>query len=114
VNAWEHQRRYLASAAVSLADKIEADFVATHGGLAAYLIVQARKEAGDALMGLADVDPKDHDTIQKLQNDVQRHRDLTQWMANAIEDGEIAWRQLDAGEREAIVQTIDPREIEDA
>lgn len=113
MNAHEYQRKRLARAAAKLGDEIESAFVATHGGLATYLLACARDEASHALMTLADVDPTDHETIRKLQNQVQRHRDLTTWMAQAAENGRDAWLELDEGEQEAIASTIDPQESED-
>jgi hypothetical protein len=114
VSAYEYQRRHLAMTAVALADKIEGDFIAKHGGLATWLLAQARKEASEALMALADVDPDDLKQIRNLQNIIHRHRDLTDWMAQAVETGNFEWNSLSMGDREALRATVDPQETEDA
>lgn len=113
MNAYEYQRRHLAQQAVRLADKIERDFVATDGGVATYLLAQARKEAGDALMALADTEPTDVEEIRRLQNIVHRHRDLTEWLAAAAEAGRDEWHTMTDGERDAVAQTVNPQEIDD-
>lgn len=100
--------------AVALADKIEADFIAKHGGLATWLLAQARKEASEALMALADVDADDTKQIRDLQNVIHRHRDLTDWMATAVETGNFEWNTLSQGDREALRATVDPQETDDA
>lgn len=104
----------IAMAQVALADKIEKDFVATHGGLATYLLATAREQASDAMISLADVDPNDTKAIMHLQNEVQRFRDLSEWMSRAVEQGNEAWNHLDAGEQAVLTDMINPQETEDA
>lgn len=104
----------MAMAAVALADKIESDFITQHGGLATYLLAAARKSAADALMALTDVDPDDAKEIRRLQNEIQRQRDLTEWMAQAVEAGNFEWNNsLTDGDRALIRGTIDPQETDD-
>lgn len=110
MNSHEYMQR---QAMVTLANKIEADFIATHGGLATYLLASARNEASTALMALADVDPTDSKEITRLQNEVKRFRDMAEWMSKAVELGDEAWNELEEGDRAALTRIVNPQEIED-
>ena len=94
------------SAAVGLRDDIERAFISKHGGLATWLLSHARVEAAQAMRALIDIAPTDIDAIRSLQNDVQRHRDLIDWMQQAVEKGREAWEKMSRAEQEAMVGAL--------
>jgi hypothetical protein len=96
----------LAQEAVRRSDELERDFIVKGGGLGAWLLAASRTEAADALRRLVDVDPADHETIRKLQNDVQRSRDLLEWMHAVVESGRDAWQKLTTSDQEDLVRVL--------
>jgi hypothetical protein len=81
--------------------------VVTGGRLVAHLLSRARKEAGIALDALVDADPTEPKLIQKLQNEVQRYRDLVRWIGQAFVEGDEAERFLSEIERAENVQFLE-------
>ena len=54
------------------------------------LLKLASVEAVSALLALADVNAEDPVAVRKLQNTVQRYRDMQEWIRNFIETGDAA------------------------
>jgi hypothetical protein len=98
--------RRLAQNAVTLSDKIESDFIASHGGPSAYILIRAKDDATEAMLALADVAPTDAKTIMALQYDIQRFRQLIGWMREAIEHGQEAWHKIKSQGQEELAETV--------
>ena len=71
----------------------------------------ARNEAVDAIVKLIDVDPNDSTTIQRLQNEAIRFRDLCGWLARIAHDGLQADLEVEDGEIAAMHRFIQPGQL---
>lgn len=60
-----------------------------------YLIARAEAEREQALNALKDVDAEDSRAIRQLQSTVARAESIQYWMAEAIQEGRNAERQLE-------------------
>lgn len=89
--------------AVRLANDIERDLVATHGGPIAWILLQAKIQAASAREHLTTVDPDDSKRIRELQYEIWRQIELARWLREAVDAGEEAWLRLsDAEQRDVI------------
>lgn len=59
-----------------------------------YLIARAEDEIADAVGKLKTIDPNDAPAIQSLQNIVHRAESIQYWLAEAVQEGMNAQREL--------------------
>lgn len=59
-----------------------------------FLLVKAEEEAAKAVDTFLETDPADVVAVQKVQNDIRRHREMPIWLKRAISDGEQADREI--------------------
>ncbi len=90
--------------AVALSAEIEAQLQVTEGCRpVAALLVRARREAADAMVGLAIVDPDDPKKIRALQNLILRFDDLVRWLREMVIAGEEADAEISGSDREELI-----------
>ncbi len=87
--------------------------VVTGGGPLAYILDRASKEAGAALNALVDVDPTEFNIVRKLQNEVQRHRDLVRWIGQGIVEAQDNEEPLSQLRRQKNADFLDVQDGED-
>ncbi len=91
---------------VDLAAQIHGDLLAKGGGPVAHILKRARGEAAEALAALIVVDPTQVEEIRKLQNEVNRYRDLVRFLSDAVSAGLEAETMLSKEDREDLLETL--------
>lgn len=92
--------------ALDLGNQIEADRLS--GGPLTRLVAYARKGAIEAIRALLDADPTDAKEIYRLKNEVERFRELVDWVRDAQTAAEEHWQTLSEQEREEVIGLLEP------
>ena len=83
MTAEEYEDR-IAFWSMQTSDEIEREITAQSPGILATILYQARKEASEASIVLADIDPTDVKAIVAAQNAIHRNRDMVRWLQTTI------------------------------
>lgn len=92
--------------AIAAMDAIEAQII--QGGPILALLGRAQTGAAHAMLALVDADADDPGEIRKLQNEVKRFREITEWVIETVAAGQEAaetMKTLDADDHEALLDT---------
>jgi hypothetical protein len=92
--------------AAAIGMQIEADFIVNPAGPTAIILHRAKRESADALAALVTVDPEDAKEILRLQNLVNRYRDILRFVSEALNEGKEAEARLETQDVEEISKVL--------
>lgn len=92
------------AAAIGL--QIEADFIVRPAGPTAIILARAQRESAEALAQLVTVNPEDAKEILRLQNLVNRYRDILRFVSEALNEGKDAQDRLDTEDVDEISKVL--------
>lgn len=97
-------------ALLSVAEAIVGDLISSVStpGVLQVIMVRARRAAVESARALLEVEPHDWKTVQSLQNDVARFKDMALFLQEAIQLGDEANIRISEGEAQAIRDIVTP------
>ena len=99
--------------AAAIGMQIESDFIVEPSGPTALILYRAQRESAQALADLVSVDPEDAKEIVRLQNLVNRYRDILRFVTEAVSEGKNAEHRLDQESLDEISKVIGLTQEED-
>lgn len=100
-----HERAALQRAFQTSVD-LEVLLTGEGGSVLTYILQRARLEAEDAMQRLVIVSADDHAAVRTLQNEVLRHRQLVDWLKDAVAAGKEAEQVLSDLDRADIEEVV--------
>jgi hypothetical protein len=91
-------------------DQFDLGISKPEGAPITWILAQAQAAAMEAMKGLIDIDPENAKGIRMLQNEVQRNRDLTEWMRKAVISGHEIYQRMTRAERDFVPEFADESE----
>lgn len=86
---------------VAAATEVEMLHEAKRGPLA-HALLQSRRDAIEAMVGLAKVNPADPEQIRKLQNEIERFLDLCRFVQGIFQASDQAEQELTEDDRQEL------------
>lgn len=99
---------------LEIGEAVELDLLKGPNSVLAHLAAYAREKAIDASVLLTRVRPDDQAEITRLQNEVQRYRELAWFTRTSLAEAAEAYSTLDAEEREEVRKFLLGEETNDA
>jgi hypothetical protein len=94
-------------------DEFDAALASAKGSAIKWILAKAEADAVNAMRQLIDVSPDNPKAIMALQNEVQRNRDLTAWLNEAVNRGHEIYARLNESQQAFVGEFVQDGESGD-